>query len=145
MDYQILNTLFRCSKEFGHKKLRSCGLSETECLICSFVFQHEKCSQDDASSGLRIDKTTAAKAISTLEEKGFILRQTDKTDRRRKLLTLTEKGIDSCRGIINLHDSWLSEVMSALNKNEQEQFEEYCVKLLKKAEEMINRQNGEKL
>ena len=136
MDFQTLNMLFKCSKDFSHKKIRNCGLNNTECLICSYVYQHENCSQDDIVKGLNIEKSTLTKAAAILEEKGFIKRRKDKTDGRKKLLRLTKAGLESCSEIINLHDRWFSEVMTALNEEEQEQFEAYCVKLLKKAEEM---------
>ncbi len=140
MDFQMLNMLFRCAKEYNHKKIKSCGLSDTESLICSYVYQHEACSQDDVVQSLRIDKTTAAKAMLTLEEKGYITRETDPKDRRKKALRITEHGIEGCSEIINLHDRWLKEVMSTLSDSEQEQFEHYCVRLLTKAENMITEQ-----
>ena len=111
-------------------------MTDTECLICSYIYHHENCSQDDAVQGLLIDKTTAAKAMQSLEEKGLIERSADKADKRRKNLKITEYGIKRCSEIIHLHDNWFSSVMSALTADEQEQFEKCCVKLLKKAEEL---------
>lgn len=136
MDFYMLNMLLKSSKEFSHEKIKSCGLTDTECFICSYVFRHEDCSQDDAVQGLRIDKTTAAKAIQSLEEKGYIERSADKSDRRKKNLKITEYGGERCREIIHLHDNWFSGIMSALTDEEQAQFENCCVKLLNKAEEM---------
>ena len=140
MDFKMLNMLFKCSKEFSHKKIKSCGLSDTECLICSYVYQFKSCSQDDVVQGLRMDKTTAAKALQSLEEKGFIERDTDISDKRKKVLNVTQSGIERCAEIINLHDKWFESVMSALLPEEQEQFERCCEKLLKKAEKLISEQ-----
>ena len=66
MDYQILNLLFRCNKEFSHEKIRKQELSDTECMICSYIYSHENCSQDDVSVALKTDKTTVGKALMSL-------------------------------------------------------------------------------
>ena len=69
MDYQTLNLLFRCNKEFSHEKIRKQELSDTECMICSYIYSHENCSQDDVSVALKTDKTTVGKALVSLENK----------------------------------------------------------------------------
>lgn len=63
MNYQTFNLLFRCSKEFSHDKIRLQDLSDTECMICSFIYSHQNCSQDDVSVALKMDKTTVAKRL----------------------------------------------------------------------------------
>ncbi len=68
MDYQTLNLLFRCNKEFSHDKIRMQELSYTECMICSYIYSHENCSQDDVSVALKTDKTTVGKALAPLEK-----------------------------------------------------------------------------
>ena len=87
-----------------------------------------------------MNKTTVAKAMLSLEEKGFIQRETDKTDKRKNVLNITEKGVENCAELMNLHDNWFDSIMSALSDDEQEQFENCCVKLLTKAEKLISEQ-----
>lgn len=140
MDFNMLNTLYKCSKELGHKKIRNCGLNDTECLICSYVNQNRNCSQDDVAKSLMMNKTTVAKAMLSLEEKGFVQRENDKTDKRKNVLSITEKGIENCAEIMHLHDNLFNSIMSALTEEEQEQFENCCVKLLTKAEKLVSEQ-----
>lgn len=137
MDFQTLNLLFRFGKEFGHKRIRNRGLSDTECMLCSYVSSHPGCSQDDAVQGLRMDKTTAARALGALEEKGFLRRTQDGRDRRKKVLRITPAGEESISGILHLHDRWFHRVLSVLSEEEQRQFEQYCLRLLRAAEELL--------
>jgi len=134
MDYQTLNLLFKSGQDFGHKKIRNHGLSETECLICSYVYHNPGCFQDNVVQSLRMDKTTAARALMTLEEKQLVKRETNPLDRRKKILTVTETGEERLSAIIHVHDEWLTRVMSALSPEEQAQFEALCVRLLNAAE-----------
>ena len=138
MDFLTLHLLFKCGQEYRHRRVRDCGLSDTECLICSFLYSHAGCSQDDVVQGLRMDKTTAAKALQSLEAKGCIERTQDAEDRRKKLLQLTDSGTDSVSSILHLHDAWLNGLMSCLSPEEQAQFEHCCTRLLQAAEAQLS-------
>ena len=134
MNYQTLHLLLKCGREFGHKRLRTHGLSDTECLICSFVSFHPGCQQEDVAQALRFDKTTVAKALHTAEGKGLVQRERHPTDRRRNVLRITEYGTERISAVADLHDQWLSRILSVLSPEEQERFEGYCVRLLHAAE-----------
>ena len=139
MNYQTLHLLLRCSKAFSHEKLRMQALSDTECMICSYVRSHEGCSQDSVSAALRTDKTTVGKALASLEKKGCVLREQDRTDRRVKRLSLTAEGRERLAALVDLHDGWLSEIMTCLSAREQAQFENYCSRLLCAAEKLMQK------
>lgn len=137
MDFQMLNLFFKCGKEYSHKRIKNSGLSETECLICSYAYSHDGCVQDDVVQTLHMDKTTVAKALHSLEEKGYISRVQATEDRRKKLLFLTPSGRECVSSLLHLHDNWFSSVLTCLSDEEQKQFEGYCVRLLRAAEEKL--------
>lgn len=136
MDFQVLNSLIRMMKGFAHSQIRANGINDTECMICSYVYAHENCSQDDVSKGLCMDKTTIAKAVRELEKEEILFRMPDKTDRRRNILNLTAAGKEKCSRILNIHDEWVSRVMEELNDEEQKQFESYCRRLIEAAKKI---------
>lgn len=141
MDFQVLNALMKMMKGFAHSQIRAGGLNDTECMICSYVYSHENCSQDDVVKALCMDKTTVTKSMQALEKKGVILRVSDKTDKRRKVLSLTEEGKDKCSGILHIHDEWVGKVMEELSAEEQEQFESYCRRLVNAAKKIQEESN----
>lgn len=130
------NLIYRLSKDFSHRKIRMKGLSDTEYMICSYAYSHEGCSQDDVVSALKIDKTTIGKALSVLEKKGCIERTIDTEDKRKKRLRVTEEGRLRIMDLMNVHNEWLSEVITCLSPKEQAQFESYCKRILDKAESL---------
>ena len=136
MDFQTLNLLFKSGMDFGHKRIREHGLSDTECFLCSYVYSHPSCSQDDAVQALRMDKTTAAKALRTLEAKGLLRRARDTVDKRKKVLFVTEDGVEKISAVADLHDQWFRQILSVLSPEEQAQFEDFCARLLRAAEEL---------
>ena len=140
MEFQTLNLLLKCGMDFGHRRIRTHGLSDTESLICSYVCSHAGCSQEDVAQALRMDKTTTAKALRSLEDKGLVTREQDAADRRRKLLQLTPIGTERLSKVIHLHDSWLHSVLACLSEEEQAQFESYCTRLMQAAEALLKEQ-----
>ena len=141
MDYQILNLLFRSSKKFSHEKIRRQELSDTECMICSYVYSHEGCSQDAVAAALKTDKTTVGKALESLEKKSCVSRARDAADKRIKRLSLTDAGREKVAELVDIHNNWLHAVMACLSEEEQKQFESTCVRLLAAAEKLAH--NGE--
>lgn len=137
MNYLTLSSLLKCSKAYNHSKIRIEDLNDTECLICSYIYSNENCSQDAISISLRIDKTTIGKSIDNLERKNCVIRTKDKEDKRINRISLTDIGRSKTKRLIDLHDSWLKEVFSILSLEEKKQFESYCTRLLIKAEELI--------
>ncbi|MCQ2463850.1 MAG: MarR family transcriptional regulator [Clostridia bacterium] len=136
MDYQTLNLLFRCNKEFSHGKIRMQELSDTECMICSYIYSHESCSQDDVSVALKTDKTTVGKALASLEKKKCVVRNQDTADKRFKRLSLTADGHKRVSELVDIHNNWLNEIMKCLTEEEQKNFENYCKRLLNAAEKL---------
>ena len=145
MDFQTLNQLLRCSIEYNHRKIRMRELSDTECMICTFVYSNENCAQDEVAASLKTNKTTVAKAVAELEKRGCLTRTQDSEDRRKKRLCLTETGRAKILDLLHLHDNWLSEILTTLSTEEQKQFEDYCNRLLAAAEELAKNQNQERI
>ncbi len=136
MDFQTLNLLFRCSREFSHGKIRRQDLSDTEYMICSYIFSHSGCSQDDAAAALKTDKTTVGKALVSLENKRCVVRTRDEADKRIKRLSLTDTGREKIADLLDLHNVWLTEILSVLAPEEQQRFEDCCGRLLAAAEKL---------
>ena len=136
MDYETLNLLFRCGKEFSHKTIKSRDLGDTEGMVCSYIFSNGGCSQDEAAASLKADKTTVAKAVSALEKKGLLRRERDQNDKRRNKLYITPAGKTKIAGLAEMHNKWLSSVMAVLSKEEQRQFEDFCRRILCEAERL---------
>ena len=143
MNYQTLNLLIRSSKQFSHRKLREQELSETECMLCSYIFSHTGCSQEETVQALKTEKSTVTKALDALERKQFVLRTKDTADKRINRLSLTEKGKEKVSTLVDLHDQWLREIFTCLSEKEQRQFGEFCERLLAAAGELAEKQMNE--
>lgn len=64
----------------------------------------------DLAEQARVTKQTAGALIDQLERSGYVVRTTDPTDARARLVTLSDKGMAVCRAageeIANVEDEW---------------------------------------
>ena len=91
-------------------------------MLCSYIYSHENCSQDDVSVALKTDKTTVGKALVSLENKNCVIRTQDGTDKRIKRLSLTDAGREKVAELVDIHNNWLHDIMTCLSSEEQKQF-----------------------
>lgn len=133
MQFHHLYALMRYAQSYSHQQIKNVGISDTEHLICAFIFGHPDSSQDQIAHALQIDKATIAKALASLEKKGYIQRISNPENRRKNIINITPSGRETISDLVGIYDSWLSELSEALTPNEWNQFEEYCQRLLEAA------------
>ena len=136
MGFHSINRLWRYAKEYGHNRIRNAGVSDTEYQICAFVHFHHDMSQDAVASALCLDKTTVAKALLSLEGKGYIQREQNPENRRKNILSITDQGRTTIADVVDVYDLWTDAVYSCLTLEEQEAFEEYLVRMIEKARQL---------
>ncbi|NLK75625.1 MAG: MarR family transcriptional regulator [Clostridiales bacterium] len=136
MRFHNLYLLLRNGKEFCHSHIKNIGISDTEHIICTYLLGHCGGSQDDVAEALKLDKTTVARALLSLEKKGYVERSINSNNRRKYILTLTQKGKENISDIADIYDVWLRKISSCLTEEEQKNFDEYCKRLLIKSEEL---------
>jgi MarR family transcriptional regulator, organic hydroperoxide resistance regulator len=74
---------------FAGKKI---NVTVEQFAVLVLLFYHDGINQQEISESLNRNKTTVARVISNMERNKLIIRVTDKTDARGKLIYLTTKG-----------------------------------------------------
>ncbi|NLM21388.1 MAG: MarR family transcriptional regulator [Peptococcaceae bacterium] len=133
MNFNKLVMFIRLGREYGRDKIRGAGLSDTEHGIATFLYYHDQVSQDTISVALMLNKTTVAKALNTMEQKGLISRRQNELNRRENVIEITAAGRRGIAHNIDIYDQWFGKVCSCLQEKELEQFESYFDRLLDNA------------
>lgn len=75
-----------------------------------FIYDNPNCSQDDLVNMFCQSKGNVAKVLKKLEDEGFIERKTNPENRRKYMLTVTEKGADLAPKYREISKQWEKEV-----------------------------------
>jgi MarR family transcriptional regulator, organic hydroperoxide resistance regulator len=103
--------------------------------IINVLYQHDQITLTEIGKLLDIEKGSLTTLIDSLEEKDFVTRLNDPTDRRKTLLTLSPKGKEEMEKVMNVFAQRIDESLHKFDPEEIEKFQqslEYVVNILKK-------------
>ncbi len=121
MDQELKSRLF--SSFFKIKKgimtlHADAPLNFTEFIALKKLHENDNCT--DLPGHLHINKSAISQMMSTLERKGMITRRTNKADRRKQDISLTELGLNTLVRTETFHDQTVSGALSHMNSERAE-------------------------
>ncbi|MBQ6221671.1 MAG: MarR family transcriptional regulator [Solobacterium sp.] len=140
MEKKIMVPFFRTAKirQIALKrKMDSLGLSGLMHTVLHKVGEMGSCTQEEIMFESLADKGAISRDCAKLEESGLIMRQPDPENKRRKILTLTEKGKAVRKELVELDDSTAEVLLSGFSEEEKAQFVSYLERMEKNAEKLL--------
>lgn len=86
--------LYRYSQSYFNEELKKYGLGNGQYAFLLHLLHHEGINQETLAHEVKIDKTTAARAVAKLVAAGYVKRTISDSDRRAYVLTTTKKTQD---------------------------------------------------
>lgn len=129
--------IYRLSQSIFNNKLKDLEMSSGQYDFFLVIAQNEGISQKELGDRLYVEKSTTAKAIQHLKDKGYIRKNRIEKDKRYSSLYLTEKGRVASAAV----ESVFSEMLGIFSKDIPESAIEETILVLKK---VINNLHDEK-
>lgn len=114
----LLRKNFTC---FCNERLAQTGLSLGLLFFILYIGKHPECSPKELANALKMDSGHVTRSLVKLEQGGFIGQLCDETDRRKKILQLSESGKNAFKLSHELFASWDKAVSQSLTDSEQAQ------------------------
>jgi DNA-binding MarR family transcriptional regulator len=89
---RVLGVVYRHSLDYMNATMLELGLSALESAFLVSILVNEGINQEQLSALLAIDKSATAKAMKSMEAKGFVKREQSADDKRAKRVFSTERG-----------------------------------------------------
>ncbi|KQL58339.1 MULTISPECIES: MarR family winged helix-turn-helix transcriptional regulator [Bacillaceae] len=87
-----IGTIARALDSISNIEFKEIDLTKGQYLYLIRIYEHPGSIQEKIAEMLKVDRTTAARAITKLENQGFIYKQEDPSNRKIKKLFPTERG-----------------------------------------------------
>jgi DNA-binding MarR family transcriptional regulator len=71
----------------------------------------------DIQNNTYLSKSGVSKMLSTLEEKEYLVRELDKNNRRKIVITITEKGYKAIKHLDSIIDEYLTEYINSVGED----------------------------
>ncbi|MBU3210392.1 MarR family winged helix-turn-helix transcriptional regulator [Clostridium algidicarnis] len=97
LDNQLCFSIYACSKEIirlYRPFLEKLGLTYTQYIALLALWEKDKVTVKELGNRLYLDSGTLTPLLKKMEENGLLLRERQKDDERKVLITLTKSGID---------------------------------------------------
>ncbi len=106
-------------------------------VILNLLNSHENLTltQQDLSLLMSKDKSAILRQIDELEKKNMVVRITDTEDRRKKILMLTETGIEAVNQLLEIEGRILDYLIADVNEDELITFSKVLSKIKNSAKE----------
>lgn len=115
-------------------------VSGSQGLILSYIYDHihENIYQKDIEKEFNIRRSTATGLLQSLENKGYIEKQSVDFDARLKKLTLTQKAIHAQKNVDHHVESLQNKMLQGLSEEEIHQF----IKIVEKMKENLLKESN---
>ncbi|QYK02578.1 MarR family winged helix-turn-helix transcriptional regulator [Shewanella psychrotolerans] len=121
--YTAANALVRAYRPL----LEQCGLTYPQYLVMQALWLQEGASLTDLSGLTRLDLGTLTPIVKRLEVKGLVVRNIDKHDERKKVINVTQAGMDLKQQALALRQQLLEKV--TVSEQELDKLRELCLTL----------------
>ena len=112
---------FRLIMKRFHKK-SDAPYRKPEFQAMLFLSCKEKITMQELGEELHVTKPRVTALVSELLEKGFVVQSTDEKDKRKKYLSLSEKGVECIESHRKAYEIWFKSMWDKFDAREKEAF-----------------------
>lgn len=84
---------------------------------------HPQLSQQELGERLGVSKEAVSVSVRRLEKKGYIQRESDPSDKRRVLLSLTQEGLNLLDEVLIHQNAAYEQLLEPLDENQRQQLQ----------------------
>ena len=112
---------FRLIMKRFHKK-SDAPYRKPEFQAMLFLSSKEKITMQELGEELCVTKPRVTALVSELLEKDFVVQSTDEKDKRKKYLSLSEKGVECIESHRKAYEEWFQSIWNKFDAREKEAF-----------------------
>lgn len=141
---KMLNNISRSQAIYRHSKIAADDLLSAHYAFALAICREPGRSQEELAQELCINKSTVARHLNTLEEKGYITRSSLPTDKRQFAVYPTQKMLDILPSIKDASNEWMTLLSEGIPKDELDVFNSVLERMQARARQIITKQEEEK-
>ena len=141
---KMLNNISRSQAIYRHNRISSSDLQTGHYAFVLAICREPGRSQENLARELCINKSTVARNLNCLEEKGYILREPLQNDKRQFSVYPTEKMLAVLPEIQKASSEWMRLLSEGIPQEELDIFDSVLERMQTRAREIIEEQEESK-
>ena len=127
----IGNNFCYVSGRFYYKFAKQYGMSDIALYTLHLIYNNKECIQNDLAEKLSIPKQTICSILDNFEKKGYIKREINQKDKRNRLISLTKKGLEFAKPIIEDLENLDKSVLKCLSDEDIKKYTDCQKEIIK--------------
>jgi len=119
----LITTISRAHTAFLFHEIEKFGITGGQFQFLMGLAREDGITQEELANNFHMNESTIARALRKLEDANMVQREVDEANRRRKIITVTEKGRTAVETIRKADEKW-EEKISSLSVNEKKELKE---------------------
>jgi DNA-binding MarR family transcriptional regulator len=141
---KMLNNISRSQAIFRHSRISAEDLQSSHYAFALAICNEPGRSQEEIAKELCINKSTVARNLTYLEEKGYIIRRSLPNDKRQFSIYPTERMLSVLPKIKSASREWMELLSEGIGEDELKIFNSVLMRMQKRAGELIEKQEVDK-
>ena len=137
---KMLNNISRSQAVYRHSRVLADDLQSSQYAFILAICREPGRSQEDLARELCVNKSTVARNITCLEEKGYVTRTPLPQDKRQFSVFPTEKALCVLPKIKAASSEWMRLLSEGISQAELDIFDSVLTRMQEKAREIIGQQ-----
>jgi len=137
---KMLNNISRSQAVYRHSKVSAEDLQSSQYAFVLAICREPGRSQEDLARELCVNKSTVARNVNYLEEKGYVTRTPLPQDKRQFSVFPTEKALGVLPEIKAASAQWMQLLSQGISQTELDTFDSVLMRMQEKAREIIEQQ-----
>ena len=138
-----IGSISRMLESIANIEFKEVQLSKGQYIYLVRIFENEGIIPERLAKGIKVDRTTLSRVVKKLEENGFILKESDKENKKIKHLYTTAKGKQAVQLIIRENNYSNKVAIQQLSALERKNLAEMLKKIKSSVEvDWVNVKNG---
>mgnify|MGYP004615127211 FL=1 len=134
---ETLYNLFYASNRFYYKFAKQYGISDIALFTLNIIYNSKECIQNNLAEKLALPKQTVCSILDSFEKKGYVKREINPKDKRNRLISLTKKGIEFAKPIIEGLENLDINMLKCLSDEDIKNYVNYQKELIRFMENYI--------
>ena len=135
---EIYYDFFYTSTRFYYKFAKKYDMSDISLFTLHAIYSNDKeCIQNNLAEKLALPKQTVCSILDNFEKKGYVKREINPKDKRNRLISLTKKGIEFAKPIIEGLENLDINMLKCLSDEDIKNYVNYQKELIRFMENYI--------
>lgn len=108
----LISAISRAHLAYLFGEIEKLGITGGQYYFLNALIREDGIIQEELASNVHMNESTITRALKKLEDAGMVHREVDENNRRKKIITVTEKGRDAVDKIRKLDEEWDDKIRS---------------------------------